>query len=218
MASVITGSRPRPTSMRTLRSFGATMSRMPLSLPFWPMPHCAAEPVAVVLDRIALEGLDGDDGELIRRLLLERGELGHDGRVVVSAQEAGLIGDAAGENRKRRAGLCRSGYDEANHADEERRDRARRPAQRASAASRRHRWCPLRRSLLLGAEVDLGRLHLLGGDVERRHILGRRVHDGAPDAARERVDLGVIGAHRLDVVDAARWRCGSRCPRSGSAE
>ena len=56
------------------------------------------------------------------------------------------------------------------------------------------------RRLLLRAEIDLGRLHLIGGDVERRHLLGGRIEEGPPQAAREGRQLGIVDAHRIDVV------------------
>src|SRR3990170_353936 len=54
--------------------------------------------------------------------------------------------------------------------------------------------------LLLRAEVDAWGLHLRWRNVEGRHRLGGGVEHRAPDAAREGGDLGVIDAHRLDVV------------------
>ena len=55
----------------------------------------AAELIAEVLDRVALQRLQRDDGELVGRLLLERRELGVDRGAVLGVKQAGLVDDAA---------------------------------------------------------------------------------------------------------------------------
>ena len=106
MASVITGSSPRPDLDAHLALVGRHDEQDAVVLALLADAPFAAEPVAEVLDRVALQRLDRDDGELIGRLLLERGELGLDRRVVVGAQQAGLVGDAAGEGREVRLGCA----------------------------------------------------------------------------------------------------------------
>ena len=60
----------------------------------------AAELVAVVLDRLPLERLDGHDHELIVGLLLEGGECRVQLLLVALAQEARIVDHPAGERRK----------------------------------------------------------------------------------------------------------------------
>src|SRR5262245_15558799 len=62
-------------------------------------------------------------------------------------------------------------------------------------------------ALFLGTEVDARGLLLLRCDIKRRHRLGRGIHQGAPDPARKRGELGIVDAHRLDVI----------APRDGDA-
>ena len=60
-------------------------------------PPFARETDAVILDLVAVERFDGDDGNLIGGLAFERLEFGEDGRLVLRLQQVGVVDDLAGE-------------------------------------------------------------------------------------------------------------------------
>ena len=106
-ASVSVPSSPRPTSMRTLRSLGATMRMTPLSHFRGADAPAAAELIAEILDGVALQRRQRDDHELVGALVLERLEVGGDRHLLGIAQEARVIDHAAGQLRKDRLGSSR---------------------------------------------------------------------------------------------------------------
>ena len=96
-ASVRIGSSPRPTSMRTLRSFGATMRRHTVIQLLRADAPVAAELIAIVFDGVALQRGDRDHHYLVGALVLERLEIGGERLLISRVEQVRVIDDPTGE-------------------------------------------------------------------------------------------------------------------------